>query len=115
MGMHMLLNFGVSSGTNEGWSTGSNETSTNSDTNTKTDSTAKQRSTSRTSGTTDNLTIEFRDKSIENLLEKISFLYDNVIIAIKKIDLQKGYDKKVLLLKCVLDIMLMGWESFSRI
>ena len=71
MGMHMLLNFGVSSGTNEGWSTGSNEVSINSDTNTKTDSTSKQISTSRTSGTTDNLTIEFRDKSIENLLEKI--------------------------------------------
>lgn len=71
MGMHMLLNYGTFSGTNEGWSTGSNEVSTNSDTNTKTDSMAKQKSTSRTSGTTDNLTIEFRDKSIENLLEKI--------------------------------------------
>ncbi len=71
MGMHMLLNFGVSSGTNESWSTGSNEISTYSDTKTKTDSTAKARSTSRTSSTTDNLTIEFRDKSVENLLEKI--------------------------------------------
>ena len=71
MGMHMLLNFGVTKGTNEGWSTGSNEVSTNSDTNTRTDSFARQKSTSRTSGTTDNLTIEFRDKSIENLLEKI--------------------------------------------
>lgn len=71
MGMHMLLNFGVMNGTQEGWSTGSNEVSTNSDTQTRTDVFGHQRSTSQTIGTTDNLTVEFRDKSIENLLEKI--------------------------------------------
>lgn len=71
MGMHMLLNFGVMRGTQEGWTTGSNEVSTNTDTNTRTDVFGRQKSTSQTAGTTDNLTIEFRDKSIESLLEKI--------------------------------------------
>lgn len=71
IGAHMLLNFGVTKGTHEGWSTGSNEVSTNSDTNTSTDSFSYQKSTTKTVGTNDNLTIEFRDKSIENLLEKI--------------------------------------------
>lgn len=71
MGMHMLLNFGVSEGTNEGWSTNSNEGSTNSNTKTSTDSFGRQKSTSRTTSATDNLTVEFRDKGIENLLEKI--------------------------------------------
>lgn len=71
MGMHMLLNFGIMSGTQEGWSTGSNEVSTNNDTKTNTAVFGRQKSTSQTTGTTDNLTVEFRDKSIENLLEKI--------------------------------------------
>lgn len=71
MGMHMLLNFGVMGGTQEGWSTGSNEVSTNTDTKTSTDVFGRQKSTSQTTSTTDNLTVEFRDKSIENLLEKI--------------------------------------------
>ncbi len=71
MGMHMLLNFGISEGTSEGWNTGTNESNTNSSTKTSSDSFGRQKSTSRTTGTTDNLTIEFRDKSIENLLEKI--------------------------------------------
>lgn len=71
IGMHMLLNFGMMSGTQEGWSTGSNEVSTNSDTQTRTDVFGNQKSTSQTTGTTDNVTIEFRDKSIENLLEKL--------------------------------------------
>lgn len=71
VGMHMLLNFGISEGTSEGWNTGSNDTSTNSSTRTSTDSFGHQKSTSRATGTTDNLTVEFRDKSIENLLEKI--------------------------------------------
>lgn len=71
MGMHMLLNFGVSEGTTEGWSANSNEGSTNSNTKTSTDSFGRQKSTSRTTSATDNLTVEFRDKGIENLLEKI--------------------------------------------
>lgn len=71
MGMHMLLNFGISEGTSEGWNTGSNDSSTNSSTKTTSDSFGRQKSTSRTTGTTDNLTVEFRDKGIENLLEKI--------------------------------------------
>lgn len=71
MGMHMLLNFGVMGGTQEGWSTGSNEVSTNTDTNTSSDVFGRQKSTSQTTGTTDNLTVEYKDKSIENLLEKI--------------------------------------------
>ena len=69
--MHMLLNFGVMGGTQEGWSTGSNEVSTNTDTNTSSDVFGRQKSTSQTTGTTDNLTVEYKDKSIENLLEKI--------------------------------------------
>lgn len=71
MGMHMLLNFGITSGTQEGWSTSSNETSTNTDNRTRTNNSGYQESKSQTIGTTDNLTIEFRDKGIENLLEKI--------------------------------------------
>lgn len=71
MGTHMLLNFGIMNGTHEGWSVGSNEVNTNSDTNTRTETFGRQKSTSQTAGTTDNLTVEFKDKSIENLLEKI--------------------------------------------
>lgn len=71
MGMHMLLNFGVMNGTQEGWSTGSNEVSTNTNNRTQTDVFGRQNSTSQTTGITDNLTVEFKDKSIENLLEKI--------------------------------------------
>lgn len=71
LGMHMLLNFGIMNGTQEGWSTGSNEVSTNTDTIARTSAFGHQKSTSQTTGTTDNLTVEFRDKSIENLLEKL--------------------------------------------
>lgn len=71
MGLHMLINFGVSNSTQEGWSTNSNESTTNTDNQTRTDSYARQKSTSQTRGTTDSVTVEFRDKNIENLLEKI--------------------------------------------
>ena len=71
MGAYMLLNFGLSEGTSEGWNTGANDSSTNSNTNTTSDSYGRQKSASHTSGTSDNLTVEFRDKGIENLLEKI--------------------------------------------
>jgi len=71
MGMHMLLNFGIMNGAQEGWSTGSNESNTNTETKTSTDVFGYQKSTSQTTGTTDNLTVEFRDKTIEDLLEKI--------------------------------------------
>lgn len=71
MGLHMLLNLGISSGTNEGWTTGSNETDSFSNNKTRTDSYGHNKSISESVGTTDNLTIEFKNKGIEELLEKI--------------------------------------------
>lgn len=71
MGAHMLLNFGISKGTQESWSNNSNESTTNTNNATKTTSSSRQQSESKTTGTSDNLTIEFRDKGIEDLLEKI--------------------------------------------
>ena len=58
MGAHMLLMFGVSKGTQEGWSTGSNETDTSTDTRGTSTVYGRQKSESVTQGTTDNLTIE---------------------------------------------------------
>lgn len=71
VGMHMLLGFGMSQGTSEGWNVGNNETDSFSNTDTSTDAYSKTRAKSVTTGTTDNLTIEFRNKGIENLLEKL--------------------------------------------
>lgn len=71
VGAHMLLSFGSSSGVQEGWSTGSNETSTTTDNKTRSQVHGSQRSESKTSGVTDNLTVEFRDKNIEDMLEKL--------------------------------------------
>lgn len=71
VGAHMLLSFGSSSSTQEGWSTGSSETSTTSDNRTRSQVHGSQKSESRTSGVTDNLTIEFRDKNVEDMLEKL--------------------------------------------
>lgn len=72
MGMHMLLSFGVSEGTNEGWTTGSNESDGFSSGNTRGETYGKNTSTALSNGTTDNLTLEFKDKGIEELLEKIN-------------------------------------------
>lgn len=71
VGSHMLLSFGSSSGTQEGWSTGSSEMNTSTDSKARTQAHGHQRSQSSTVGTTDNLTVEFRDKNIEDMLEKI--------------------------------------------
>lgn len=71
VGSHMLLSFGSSSGTQEGWSTGSSETSATSDNRTRSQVHGSQRSESITSGITDNLTVEFRDKNVEDMLEKL--------------------------------------------
>ena len=71
IGAHMLLNFGMAQGTQAGWSAGSNEMSTNSNTKTSSNVYGYQKSSSKTTGITDNLTVEFRNKGIENLLEKI--------------------------------------------
>lgn len=71
LGMFMLLNFGYTTGTQEGWQEGTNVTDTENTSRGKTTSSARNIGTSQTTGTTDNLTIEFRNKSIENLLEKL--------------------------------------------
>ena len=71
MGAHMLLSFGVSNSTSEGWATGTNETNSTSDTRGTSKVSGTQKSESVATGTTDNLTIEYKNKSIENLLEKI--------------------------------------------
>lgn len=71
VGVHMLLNFGISEGTQESWNTGTNESDSLSNSKTETDTYGKQRSKTITTGTTDNLTVEYKNKSIEDLLEKI--------------------------------------------
>lgn len=71
VGVHMLLNFGMSEGTQESWNTGTNEVDSTSVTQNESVSDARQESETVTTGTTDNLTIEFRNKGIEDLLEKI--------------------------------------------
>lgn len=71
IGMHMLIGFGMSQGTSEGWSVGNNETDSFNNNETSTDVYGKNRAKSVTTGTADNLTIEFRNKGIENLLEKL--------------------------------------------
>jgi len=71
LSMGILFGIGVSGGTNEGWTTGTNESISNTRTGTRTDGSGYQKSTSATSGTTDSMTIELRNKRIENLLEKL--------------------------------------------
>ena len=88
MGMHMLLNFGISEGTSEGWNTGSNDSSTNSSTKTTSDSFGRQKTTSRTTGTTDNLTVEFRDKEIRKFYA-VKRKLDNADIPGKKLTQEK--------------------------
>ena len=71
VGMHMLLGFGMSYGTSEGWNVGNGESDSFTNTDISSEQFGKQRSKTTTSGTTDNLTIEFRNKGIENLLDKL--------------------------------------------
>ncbi|MCR0246820.1 ATP-binding protein [[Clostridium] innocuum] len=71
MGANILFNFGMMSGTQEGWTTGTNDMQTNSTTTTKSNTYGTQQSTTKSLGSNDNLTIEFRNKNIENLLQKI--------------------------------------------
>lgn len=71
VGMHMLLGFGMSHGSSEGWSVGTTESDGVNINTVSVDADGKVHSETRTVGTTDNLTIEFRNKGIENLLEKL--------------------------------------------
>lgn len=80
VGMHLLLSFGTMSGKHEDKSTSINKSDTSSDTSTSTDSFTHQSSSTRTEGTSDNITIEYRNKSVEGMLEKI----DNHLERIKQ-------------------------------
>lgn len=71
VGYHFLLSFGNSKGYTEGWSASSNRTDTSSTNRTSTDTFSRQLSNTKTEGTTDNLTVEYRNKTVENILEKI--------------------------------------------
>lgn len=71
IGFHLLMSFGMSRGHSEGWSSSANRTETSTTTNSNTNTYGQQRSNTKTEGTTDNLTVEYRNKTVENLLEKI--------------------------------------------
>lgn len=70
IGPHMLLGIGFSQGHNEGSSYGTSLNESDSRTTSHQNMTGRNRSESLTSGTTDNLTIEYKNKNIDNLLEK---------------------------------------------
>ena len=70
-GMFLLMNFGTSSGTQEGWQQGATSTDSENTAKARSSATSVAMGSSQTTGTTDNLTIEFRSKGIENLLEKL--------------------------------------------
>lgn len=70
VGTHMLLNFGFSKGTSESRGNASTITDTESDTRSRQSTSAWNRAESKTNGTTDNLTVEYTDKGIRELLEK---------------------------------------------
>lgn len=72
IGAHMLLNFGIMSGNSEGWGTGNNSSESNSSTQSDSKTYSTQKSKTTTDGVTDNLTIEYRNKEIEELLDKIN-------------------------------------------
>lgn len=70
VGAYMLLGFGFSTGHNEGNSYGTSFNETDSRTSSHQSMTGRNKSESLTAGTTDNLTIEYKNKNIDNLLEK---------------------------------------------
>ena len=72
IGAHMLLNFGLMSGNHEGWGSGNNSSESNSSTRADSKTYSTQKSKTTTDGVTDNLTIEYRNKEIEELLDKIN-------------------------------------------
>ena len=72
IGGNMLLHFGSTKGTSEGWSSAANKTDTDTHSISQTDTFGKQSSTSQTKGETDSLTTEYHNKSIENLLQKLN-------------------------------------------
>lgn len=72
IGAHMLLNFGLMSGNYEGWGNGNNSSESNSSTQSDNRSYSTQKSKTSTDGVTDSLTIEYRNKEIEELLDKIN-------------------------------------------
>jgi DNA helicase HerA-like ATPase len=71
IGAHMLLNFGVMSGNSEGWGNGNSSSESTSNTRSDSRTYGLQKSKTTVEGSTDNLTIEYRNKEIEDLLEKI--------------------------------------------
>lgn len=70
IGAHMLLGFGFSKGSNEGTSYGTSFNESESRTTSHQSIIGRSRSESNTFGTTDSLTVEYRNKNIDNLLEK---------------------------------------------
>lgn len=72
MGMHFLLNFGMNSSTSDTDTVGTSTTDGVNTAKVEGTGTAKQHSESVTTGTTDSMSMEYRNKNIENLLEKIN-------------------------------------------
>lgn len=66
-----LVGFGFNEGKSEMVNTGKNKTETEQETETDQTSTATQKSETISTGTTDTITTEYRDKAIEDLLEKV--------------------------------------------
>lgn len=71
LGAHMLLGFGFGTGTSSGTSYGTSVNESESRTASKQSMSGRNRSESLTSGTTDSMTIEYKNKNIDNLLEKV--------------------------------------------
>ncbi len=71
VGAHMLLNFGFMNSTSDASTGGMTYTSTDSETKTQQNSFGRNSSESVTRGTTDNISVEHRNKAIEDLLKKI--------------------------------------------
>lgn len=72
IGGNILLQFGTTKGTSEGWSSAANKTDTDTHSTSQAETFGRQSSTSQTKGETDSLTTEYHNKSIENLLQKLN-------------------------------------------
>ncbi|MBQ8616643.1 MAG: ATP-binding protein [Oscillospiraceae bacterium] len=71
MGAQMLVNFGFNQSTTEAVNSGKTKTETEQETETEQTGTTTQKTETVSTGTTDTITTEYRDKAIEDLLEKI--------------------------------------------
>lgn len=71
IGLAMLMNFGFMHGRSDGYNVSSSNTDTRSYNTTNTDTYGRHSAQTHTQGTTDSLSVEYRNKTVENLLEKI--------------------------------------------